>query len=83
MSENIRPLSETELRYKVLTDTRTHLMAHWDEKVRVEHLVAEFEGRKPKVINPPTIARIVRTADALLSFVIPPEQPDSNESEEG
>ena len=80
MSENARPMSETELRYKVLTDTRLHLMQHWDEKVNVEHRVAEFEGRKPKVINPPTIRRIVSTASALLDFVMPPEEPDQEET---
>jgi|SaaInlStandDraft_4_1057021.scaffolds.fasta_scaffold111282_1 hypothetical protein len=71
-------MSDAELRYQILTDTREHLMTHWEQKVRVEGQVAEFEERKPRVINPPTISRIVRTASAFLDFVNPPEQPDAN-----
>jgi len=77
-------MDETELRYQVLIDTRIHLMKHWEEKVRVEHAVAEFEGRKPKVINPPSIRKVIATAAVFLDFVQPSkEETETSISQEG
>lgn len=63
--------SPLELRFNVLTEARSLLYRHWEEKVFVEKATAEFEKRPPKVISPPTIRKIMKVAEELYGFVEP------------
>ena len=61
--------NDSTRRYQLLLEARKILYRQWAEKVRVEHRVAEFDKRAPKVINPPTLQRIVRMASEMYAFV--------------
>lgn len=63
--------SPLELRFSILTEARSILFRHWEEKVFVEKATAEFEKRAPKVIPPPTIRKIMKVAEELYGFVEP------------
>lgn len=66
------PTSPLELRFSILTEARSLLYRHWEEKVFVEKATAEFEKRPPKVIPPPTIRKIMKVAEELYGFVESP-----------
>ena len=61
--------TEVEMRLSLLTEARSLLFRHWEERVYVEHKTAEFEERAPKVVSPPTIRRIMKVAEELYGFV--------------
>lgn len=63
------PTTPLELRFSILTEARSLLYRHWEEKVFVEKATAEFEKRPPKVISPPTIRKIMKVAEELYGFV--------------
>ena len=60
---------DVTLRFNILTEARSILFRHWEEKVFVEKATAEFEKRAPKVVSPPTIRKIMKVAEELYGFV--------------
>lgn len=71
------PATSLELRFSILTEARSLLYRHWEEKVFVEKATAEFEDRPPKVIPPPTIRKIMKVAEELYGFVEPPPKAET------
>jgi len=57
------------MRFSLLTEARSILFRHWEEKVYVEKATAEFEQRAPKVVSPPTTRKIMKVAEELFGFV--------------
>jgi len=68
-------MDDIELRFNLLDRAREMLTKNWEQKVRVEEAVARFENRAPKNINPPTLFKIMATADKLYKFVHKVEEP--------
>ena len=62
-------MTESNLRYKLLKTARDILNKHWKERVFVERAAATFEMRPPKVINPPTVRKVMKLAEELYGFV--------------
>jgi hypothetical protein len=62
-------MTEPNLRYKLLKTARDILNRHWQERVFVERAAATFEQRPPKVINPPTVRKVMKVAEELHGFV--------------
>jgi hypothetical protein len=62
-------MSEIELRYKCLVDARDLLFRQWEDRVFVERASAEINKRAPKVVPPPTLRRITKTAEEMVFFV--------------
>lgn len=66
-------MTDVELRYNLLIETRTILFRHWEEKVAAEKSAAAFENRPHRVVSPPTIRKILKVAMELHGFVHPVE----------
>jgi hypothetical protein len=75
--------TEVELRFNILTEARSILFRHWEERVHAEKATALFENRPPKVVNPPSIRKIMKVAEELYGFVTrttPAPAPDAGET---
>ncbi len=75
-------MSDAALRFQILTEARAMLFRHWEERLFVEKATAEFEKRAPKMINPPSLRKIMKTAEDLNSFVENKELPGKKASAE-
>lgn len=64
-------MSEVELRFNLLTEARSTLFRHWEEKVAAEKSAATFENRPHRVVSPPTIRKIMKVAAEMYEFVNP------------
>lgn len=68
-------MDDVELRFNLLDRAKDLLTKNWEQKIKVEEAVARFENRPPKNINPPTLFKIMATADKLYKFVHKVEDP--------
>lgn len=58
-----------EIRHALLNEARDFLMHEWHQKCDVENQTAQFEQRPPKMVPPPSFAKIKELAIEMYDFV--------------
>ena len=76
------------LRYQLLEMSREMVTREWSERLRVEEASANYEKRAPAIIRPPTLQRIMATAEKMYVFVTKTpgqssSEPHAPETEDG
>lgn len=62
-------MDDITLRYDLLLKSREYLFEDWNQKVKIEALAATLENRVPRRITPPTLSKILSTAEKMYGFI--------------